>query len=85
VAGLPANCGQNENGKRAPSEPLLLVHVLVTRQKNVEALSLDQFEKIAILNTAPMHASYGMSLMHWQGSRQLGRHIFVEEDLQRCA
>jgi hypothetical protein len=38
----PVDRGHNQHGKRTVLDPLLVLHVLVAGQENVEALTLDQ-------------------------------------------
>jgi len=81
----PVDRGHNQHRKGKAFKPLLLSHVLVASKKHVKAFAFDQLEQPAVLDTAPVHRDDGVNLMPGQRSRQLGRYVLIEQNLQGCA
>lgn len=78
----PVDRRHDQHGKWAPFEPLLFLNVFVSDQKNVKPFALDQLQQRAVFEPAPFHTYDGMHLMLGQGTRQLARYVFIEQNLQ---
>jgi hypothetical protein len=74
----PVDRGHNQDGKRTVSKPLLILHVLVAGEENVESFTLDQTQQLSILDAAPFHANHSMSFMPGQQPGKLLRYVLVE-------
>ena len=81
----PVDRGHDEHGKRTAFEPLLVLHVLVAGEENVEAFTLDQRQQRAVFDAAPLHTDHRMNFMPGQRSGKLLGHVFVEQNFQDCA
>ena len=81
----PADRGHNQHSERTGFEALLVLHVLVAGEENVETFSLDQRQQRAVRNAAPLHADHRMNFMSLQRPGELMRHVFIEQNLQGWA
>jgi len=81
----PVDRGHNQHGEPKAFKPLLVFHVLVAGQKNVEVVPFDQFQQRSVFDATPLHADNSMNVMPGEGPRQLVRHVLIEENFQGCA
>src|SRR5207237_997333 len=76
---------EDHHRERPTLKSLLVLHILVTGQEDVEALALNQRKQRTVFDTAPLHGYHGANLMQREKPYQLSRHIFVEQDFQKRA
>ncbi|SPF42541.1 hypothetical protein SBA4_2930036 [Candidatus Sulfopaludibacter sp. SbA4] len=81
----PVDCGHNQYPKGTAFKLLLVFHVLIASKKHVKAFAFDQLEQRTVFDTAPLHGDNGVYFVSGQGSRQLGRYVLIEQNLQSCA